>query len=59
MYNIEKKIGGISLVIFLGGVSMGLYKFCLGTHKSGKNEKMPTTTLSHPSRLSCLNYSDT
>ena len=37
---------------------MGLYKFCLGTHKSGKNEKMPTTTLSHPPSLSYLNYND-
>ena len=48
----KKKIGGggggICLVIFLGGVSMGLYKFYLGTHKSGKKENLPTATLSHP-----------
>ena len=51
-------MGGICLVIFLGDVSTGLYKFYLGTHKSGKKEKMPTTTLCHPPSLSCLNFDD-
>ena len=33
---------------------MGLYKFYLGTHTSGKKEKMPPTTLFYPPPLSCL-----
>ena len=58
MYNNEKQFFFFSVVIFLGGVSKVLYKFYLGTHKSGKKEKMPTTTLFHPPSLSCLIYND-
>ena len=36
-----KQKPGLVLGLFGGGVSMGVYKFNLGPHKSGKKEKYP------------------
>ena len=63
MYNIEKKKivrrGSLFRYFSWGlSVSMRLFKFYLGTHKSGNYEKMPSTSLFHAPRLPCLNYND-
>ena len=61
-YHIETEymIPGLVLGLFLGGesVSMGVYRFYLGAHKSGKKEKyIPSSTIYYTQSLSWLKCS--